>query len=102
MPLASPMEQTEAASTARSIGRGLKGYLLVLAVVWLISAVYMATHVKHGWMPHDEGTLGLSAERVLQGQMPHRDFDDYTGGLTYLHALAFRVWGINSGSMRNV
>jgi hypothetical protein len=79
-----------------------KSYLVVLAVVWLISSVYMATHVKRIWMPHDEGTLGLSAERVLQGQLPHRDFDDYTGGLTFLHALAFRVWGINSGSMRNV
>src|SRR5215470_12337808 len=77
-------------------------YLWVLAVVWLLSLVYMATHLKRVWVPHDEGTLGLSAERVLQGQLPHRDFDDYTGGLTFLHAAAFRVWGINSGSMRNV
>jgi len=60
----------------------------------------MASRLKVGWVPHDEGTLGLSAERVLQGQMPHRDFDDYTGGLTYLHALAFRVFGISSAAMR--
>jgi len=74
----------------------------VLAVVWLLSLVYMAAHVQRGWVPHDEGTLGLSAERVLQGQLPHRDFDDYTGGLTFVHAMAFRLFGINSLSMRMV
>src|SRR5215470_2215126 len=77
-------------------------YLWVLAVVWLLSIVYMAAYLKRGWKPHDEGTLGLSAERVLQGQLPHRDFDDYTGGLTFAHALAFRIFGINSVSMRYV
>jgi hypothetical protein len=76
--------------------------VFVLLVVWAISAGYMATHLKSGWIPHDEGTLGLSAERVLHGELPHRDFDDYTGGLTFAHALAFRELGISSGSMRAV
>jgi hypothetical protein len=75
---------------------------LVLVIVWAISVGYMATHLKRGWVPHDEGTLGLSAERVLNGSLPHRDFDDYTGGLTFVHALAFRELGISSGSMRIV
>jgi len=82
--------------------RSARTYLWVLAAVWLLSLVYMAAYVKRGWVPHDEGTLGLSAERVLQGQLPHRDFDDYTGGLTFVHALAFRLFGINSASMRMV
>jgi hypothetical protein len=77
-------------------------HVLVLLVVWMVCAGYMAAHLKRGWVPHDEGTLGLSAERVLQGKLPHRDFDDYTGGLTFLHALAFRELGISSGSMRIV
>src|SRR5215469_2408275 len=76
--------------------------VLVLLVVWAVSVGYMATHLKRGWVPHDEGTLGLSAERALNGQLPHRDFDDYTGGLTFAHALAFREFGISSGSMRLV
>src|ERR1700745_2806410 len=76
--------------------------LLVLLIVWVISIGYMATHLKRGWVPHDEGTLGQSAERVLNGELPHRDFDDYPGGLTFLHALAFREFGINSASMRIV
>jgi hypothetical protein len=77
-------------------------HLVVLLLVWTISIGYMATHLKRGWVPHDEGTLGLSAERVLNGELPNRDFDDYTGGLTFLHALAFRELGISSGTMRLV
>ena len=77
-------------------------HLLVLLIVWAISVGYMATHLKRGWVPHDEGTLGLSAERILNGELPHRDFDDYTGGLTFVHALAFLELGISSGSMRIV
>jgi hypothetical protein len=74
----------------------------VFFLVWAVSVGYMASHLKRGWVPHDEGTLGQSAERVLNGQLPHRDFDDYTGGLTFAHALAFREFGISSTSMRLV
>jgi len=74
--------------------------VIVLLLVWAASIGYIGARIKTSWVPFDEGTLGLSAERVLQGQMPHRDFDDYTGGLTYLHALAFRVFGISSAAMR--
>jgi hypothetical protein len=79
-----------------------KAYWLALLFVWAISIGYMASHLKRGWVPHDEGTLGQSAERVLNGELPHRDFDDYAGGLTFVHALAFRELGINSASMRVV
>lgn len=41
------------------------------------------------------------AERVLQGEVPHRDFDDpYTGLLNYLHAGAFLVGGIRLSMLR--
>jgi hypothetical protein len=76
--------------------------VIVLLIVWAVSIGYMGAYLKRGWVPHDEGTLALSAERVLNGQLPHRDFDDYTGGLTYVHALAFRMLGISSASMRIV
>ena len=55
-----------------------------------------------GWYPHDEGTLGQAAERILRGEIPHRDFDDpYTGGLGLLHALVFRLGGIGTTALRN-
>src|SRR5262249_4692573 len=45
-------------------------------------------------VPHDEGMIGVNAERVLRGELPHRDFDEsYTGGLTAAHAAAFRLLG---------
>jgi hypothetical protein len=69
--------------------------------VWLASALYVAPFVDRAWVPHDEGLLGQSAERVFGGQLPHRDFDEvYTGGLSYLHAFAFRLAGVRSIALR--
>jgi hypothetical protein len=74
---------------------------LWLALVLLLSALYMARELKHGWIPSDEGTLAESADRVLRGELPHRDYHEgYTGGLGYLNAAAFRAFGINLASMR--
>ena len=70
--------------------------VLLFLVVWLLSAGYLGTCLNKGWVAHDEGTLGQSAERVLHGEMPHRDFDDpYTGGLAYIDAAIFKLFGIN-------
>jgi hypothetical protein len=74
---------------------------LWLALVFLLSALYMARELKHGWIPSDEGTLAESADRVLHGELPHRDYHEgYTGGLAYLNAAAFRLFGTNLASMR--
>jgi hypothetical protein len=74
---------------------------LVLALVFVTSAVYAVAYMQRGWIPNDEGTLAQSAIRVLQGQLPHRDFvEAYTGGLSYYHALAFRLFGTNLLSLR--
>jgi 4-amino-4-deoxy-L-arabinose transferase and related glycosyltransferases of PMT family len=76
--------------------------LLLLGVI-VVSAAYVAWHLGRGWVPHDEGTLGQSAERVLLGELPHRDFDElYTGGLTWLNAGAFRVLGTTLITLRVV
>lgn len=74
---------------------------LVLAMVWVVSASYTAFYLNQGWIPLDAGTLAQMAERVLGGQVPYLDFGEvYTGGLTYLNALAFRAFGVNFLSMR--
>ena len=70
------------------------------AVVGLALA-YAALFRDRGWIPHDEGLLGQSAERVLLGQLPHLDFDDpYTGGLSFLHAAVFAVLGTQLANLR--
>jgi hypothetical protein len=77
--------------------------IAVLAVVWVCSAWYLAPFVERGWIPHDEGAFAHSAERVLQGELPHRDFVEiYTGGLSYLHAVAFQLFGVRLTSLRFV
>lgn len=76
--------------------------LLLLSVVAL-SAAYAWWHLGRGWIAHDDGALGQSAERVLRGELPHRDYIEiYTGGLAYLNAAAFRMLGISLWTMRLV
>jgi hypothetical protein len=75
--------------------------LTVLAAVLVIAGIYVGVHIGKGWVAADDGTLSQSALRVLQGQLPHRDFGEiYTGGLSYIHALAFRALGVNLMSLR--
>lgn len=69
---------------------------LLLLVLWAAAALYVFHYLPRGWIAHDEGTIGQSAERVLGGELPHRDFDDpYTGGLTWVNAGAMRLFGVN-------
>ena len=92
-------EQTTRSITKKSESPTLR--MAVLAAVMLIAGIYTAAHIGKGWVPADDGTLSQSALRVLQGQLPHRDFGEiYTGGLSFIHALAFRVWGVNLMSLR--
>jgi hypothetical protein len=76
-------------------------HAVVLAMVMAVAGIYTAAHIGRGWVAADDGTLSQSALRVLQGQLPHRDFGEiYTGGLSFIHALAFRVFGVNLMSLR--
>ena len=79
----------------------LKASLLLF--LWAGAAAYGWTHLDHGWIPHDEGLLAHPAQRVLAGELPHRDFDDlYTGGLAFANAAAFKLLGERLFSMRLV
>lgn len=74
--------------------------IVVLSVVG-VAAAYVAWHLNRGWVPLDEGSLAHAAQRVMLGELPHRDFDDvYTGGLAYLNAVAFQLLGTTLWSMR--
>jgi hypothetical protein len=75
----------------------------VLLAVVALSAAYLAWHLDRGWIPNDDGSLAHTAERMLQGELPHRDFDDiYTGGLAALNAVAFRLLGTTLLTLRVV
>jgi len=75
--------------------------LLVLCLVMVIAGTYVGVRVNQSWIAVDDGILAQSAVRVLQGQLPHSDFVEiYTGGLSFIHAAAFRVFGVNLLSLR--
>ncbi|MGH7516106.1 MAG: ArnT family glycosyltransferase [Gemmatimonadales bacterium] len=92
-----------AVNDASSATAARAAWWLGLAVVWVIGSLYLWHFLDRGWIPHDDGTLAHSAERVLHGELPHRDFAEvYTGGLSYLNALAFRLFGIHLLTIRYV
>ena len=73
----------------------------VLAVVWAAAVGAMAALAGRFWIPLDDGTLAQSAERVLGGQLPHRDFGDpYSGLNAFLGAAAFKALGVRLSSLR--
>jgi hypothetical protein len=91
--------QSEAGVSSTSHDQVLRW--VVLAAVLLIAGTYVGLRIGNGWVPADDGTLAQSALRVLQGQLPHRDYAEiYTGGLSMIHALAFRTLGVNLMSLR--
>ncbi len=72
-----------------------------MLAVWIAGAVYVGAGLDTNWVPLDEGTLAQSAERVLQGELPQRDFDDpYTGGLARFDAVVFEALGTQLSSLR--
>ena len=80
--------------------RGVPEWWLPLAA-WVTAAVLGYVYLGRGWIPHDAGALGQASERILFGELPHRDFyDTYTGGLAFLNAAAFKLFGVGVLSMR--
>ena len=74
----------------------------VIAWVLLVAGILIFIRLAfRSWIPHDEGTLGQAATRVLGGEIPHIDFHDTYGGLqAYLHAGVFSVIGESVRSLR--
>jgi hypothetical protein len=76
---------------------------VVFVVTWALAAGIVLRHYREQFFDVDEGLLGETAERVMHGELPHRDFADvYTGGLAAIDAVGFRVWGVSAESMRIV
>jgi hypothetical protein len=96
------MSTASAAFAARDVSV-VSTRTLVLVLVWVVSAVYLLHSRNTIFYPLDEGMLAENAQRVLSGQLPHRDFADvYTGGLNVLGAAAFLVWGVNLTALRDL
>lgn len=68
-----------------------KGSLLV---VILTSLIFLGFFFKRGFAYFDEGFILHAAQRVVQGEIPYKDFDlIYTPGTIFLVAAVFKVLG---------
>jgi hypothetical protein len=72
-----------------------------LILVVLISTVIMIIYDNCFWAAADEGMYAHIAERLLMGQVLHRDVQDlYPGYINLTNATAFSLFGVRMVSMR--
>lgn len=77
------------------------GNVALCGSVLLLFAWSVWPALFHGWIPADDGGMAQVAERVLDGQLPHRDFEDpWTGGWGYLQAAWFKLFGVTLAALR--
>ena len=78
-----------------------KPEILAACMIGILVSGYLGWHYDEGWIAHDEGLLGHTAELTLAGKTPHIEFHDvYTGLLSYVNAISFKLFGINLASLR--
>ena len=69
-------------------------WTVALVAAWIAAAGWVAVRLDQGWVPHDDGSFAQSAQRVIDGELPHREFAElYTGGMTFLNAGVFWLFG---------
>jgi hypothetical protein len=93
-----PSVESPAAASQTKLPAPLSGsktnYWVPLAIVWLFSVAWMWHFLLRQWVPHDEGLFADTANRILLGEVPHRDFlDAYTGLLGYFQAAGWKLFG---------
>lgn len=77
--------------------RILLASLFVLAV---LVPLFVHFHDR-SWIPSDDGQYAHVAERVLDGEVLHRDTEEFHAAPVHLiHALALQVWGRDLVSLR--
>lgn len=73
----------------------------VAGALILVGFLVLTRLAFRGWIPHDEGTLGQAASRVLAGEVPHVDFHDtYSGLQAFAHAGVFQLTGESVRNLR--
>jgi hypothetical protein len=78
-----------------------RGHRLAGALMLVVALAYLVPFVPRGWVPHDEGMLGQSADQVMRGKLPHVGYEDaYTGGLSWIYAALFKSSGVDLLNVR--
>ncbi|MEL6953408.1 MAG: hypothetical protein AAFN09_14895 [Pseudomonadota bacterium] len=77
-----------------------------LWTLWALAAAIVCGAILYGYYDHfwhsrDEGYFAHAAERLLQGEVLHRDIGTpHTGIIHFLHALSFQIFGVDLVSLR--
>ena len=75
--------------------------MAALIVVVLVSTVVMIAYHNRFWAPVDEGKFAHVAERMLLGEVLHRDVQDlHAGYVNFVNAAAYSLFGVRIVSMR--
>src|SRR5689334_2226583 len=94
MPSVAPPVSVGQTQSHPAVSIPLKKHRLALGVSWTLCAAWIWLFLLRQWVPHDEGLFADMADRVMRGELPHRDYVElYTGGLAYLDAFAWKVFG---------
>lgn len=66
----------------------------IALAIFVLSFAYLCVFLRYSTIEPDEGIVLQGAERILNGQIPYRDFFSfYTPGSFYVVALIFKVFG---------
>ena len=88
-------------SAGSSVGKWDIRSAAALILVVLVSSIIMIIYHNRFWAPPDEGIYAHVAERVVMGQVLHRDVQDLYAGYAHLaNAAAFSLFGVRMVSLR--
>lgn len=66
------------------------------AILFVIAIIYYLPVINLPLAPYDEAVILVGAERILEGQVPHKDFSsEYPVGQLYALAALFKVFGVS-------
>jgi hypothetical protein len=70
-----------------------KKHLLTI-IIFIATSIFYIHIIKLPVIPFDEGTILVGAERLLKGEIPHKDFStEYPAGQITILAALFKVFG---------
>jgi hypothetical protein len=69
---------------------------LFIIILFVITTIYYIPIINLPLAPYDEAFILVGAEKILNGQVPHRDFSsEYPAGQISTLAVLFKVFGIS-------
>jgi hypothetical protein len=96
-----PGHSAPKASPSAAPTRRPAAWWLTLALALLVNLALLLAYHDRSWYPPDEGNYATVAERLLDGEVLHRDVQDvHAGYVNFVNAAAFAAFGRRLLSLR--